>query len=169
MKTYPAPWGRPLVVISSLATVLLAGTTLFLARSDRDMFSLVAWLPLALVGGTALFTIRGYTVTADAVLVRRLFWVTRVPLAGLESARHEPDVMRGSLRTFGNGGLFSFTGYYRNERLGAYRALVTDFQRTVVLRFTDRTLVLSPDTPEEFVREVLEFTDRDRSKIRLDT
>jgi len=62
--------------------------------------------------------------------------------------------MRGSIRTFGNGGLFSFTGFYRNRLLGAYRAFVTDPRQAVVLRFPKRNVVVSPGAPEEFVRDL---------------
>lgn len=62
--------------------------------------------------------------------------------------------MRGSLRICGNGGIFSFSGWFWNKRLGAYRALVTDGAKTVVLRFDKRKWVVSPDAPEEFVREL---------------
>jgi DNA-binding transcriptional regulator of glucitol operon len=111
-------------------------------------------LPLAIIVGSALFTIRGYTVTSDAVLVHRLFWATLLPLAGLQSAQFEPGAMRWSIRTFGNGGLFSFSGFFRNKALGAYRAFVTDPQRTVVLRYSTRTVVVSPEKPEEFAENV---------------
>jgi hypothetical protein len=84
-------------------------------------------------------TVRGYTVTSDTILVQRLFWTTRLPLAGLQSARFEPEAMRWSIRTFGNGGLFSFTGCFRNKLLGAYRAFVTDPRRAVVLRYSGRS------------------------------
>ena len=117
-------------------------------------FTLAAWGPLAIIFGAALFTIRGYTVTADAVLVHRLFWKTRVPLGGLQSVQSEPDAMLGGIRTFGNGGLFSFSGFFWNKTLGAYRAFVTDARRVVVLRFPDRTMVVSPSAPEDFVREL---------------
>ncbi len=62
--------------------------------------------------------------------------------------------MRTCLRTCGNGGMFSFTGWYWSRPLGHFRAFVTDLNRTVVLRFADRTLVVSPEHPEEFVREI---------------
>jgi hypothetical protein len=114
----------------------------------------MALLPLAIVCGGILFTIRGYTVNSDVLIVHRLFWTTRLPLAGLHSAQVEPEAMRWSIRTFGNGGLFAFTGWFRNTTLGAYRAFVTDPHRTVVLQFTGRTVVISPSTPEEFVRDV---------------
>jgi hypothetical protein len=98
--------------------------------------------------------IRSYAITGDEILIRRLFWTTRVPLAGLKSAEHMPRVMSTSLRTFGNGGGFSFTGWFWNKPLGHYRAFVTDLNRTVVLRFEKRTVVVSPAEPQDFVRQL---------------
>lgn len=154
MKNYKAPWSRSLIIISSLATVLLVGITIGTVWSGREALPWPALLPLAIVCGGALFTIRGYTVTSEAILVHRLFWTTRLPLAGLQSAQFEPDSMRSSIRTFGNGGLFSFTGFFYNKALGAYRAFVTDPHRAVVLHFPKRTVVVSPDSPEEFVHDI---------------
>jgi hypothetical protein len=62
--------------------------------------------------------------------------------------------MTKSLRTCGNGGAFSFTGWYWSKSLGFYRAFVTDLNSTVVLRFGKRTVVLSPEDPEDFVSEM---------------
>jgi hypothetical protein len=114
----------------------------------------VALLPLVILFCTALFTIRGYAITSEAILVHRLLWSTALPRLGLESAQAEPDAMRGSLRTFGNGGAFSFTGFYYNKRLGSYRAFVTDPRRAVVLRYATRKVVLSPAAPEDFVSDL---------------
>lgn len=154
MKRYPAPWGKSLVVVSTLATVLCLAITLSLTGLLHGWLRWEALLPLAIVLGSAPFTIRGYTVTPDVLLVHRLFWTTRLSLAGLESAQVEPEAMRGSIRTFGNGGLFSFTGFYYNRLLGAYRAFVTDPRQAVVLRFPKRKVVVSPGAPEEFVRNL---------------
>ncbi|MDH4411212.1 MAG: PH domain-containing protein [Verrucomicrobiales bacterium] len=159
MKHYQAPWGRPLVIVSALATALCLGLTLFeWSTITRPPLGIPAFwlglLPLALVIGCALFTIRGYALTPDTLLIHRLLWSTRVSLAELQSAEYLPGAMRGSIRTCGNGGFFSVTGLYWSRLLGSYRAFVTDLQRTVVLRFPGRTLVLSPESPEEFVRVV---------------
>lgn len=53
--------------------------------------------------------------------------------------------------TFANGGLFAFVGNFHTSDLGAYRAYVTDGMKAVVLKFTDKTIVVSPDEPEEFI------------------
>jgi hypothetical protein len=154
MKTFKAPWSTSLIVISSLATVLCSGIAIGMFWKPGGIPPWLAVLPLALICGASLFTIRGYTVTSDAILVHRLFWTTRLPIADLQSAQFEPSAMESSIRTFGNGGVFSFTGFFRNKRLGGYQAFVTHPHRTVVLHFSNRTVVVSPAAPEEFVQDI---------------
>jgi hypothetical protein len=154
-KHFKAPWCTLLIVVSALATLLCVGITVktqpWAARHGNGW---LAWLPLALVFGCALFTIRGYTITPDAILVHRLFWATRLPRAGLQSARVDPQAIRWSIRACGNGGFISASGFYWNKSLGFYRMFLTDPRRAVVLKFARRTIVVSPDPPEEFVREL---------------
>lgn len=159
MKNYEAPWSKSLIVTSLLVTVLCLGISLgaWWGSVVKHQPAPVRWLtlvPLAIVCGSALFTIRGYTIEPDAILVHRLLWSTSLPRAGLESARVEPDAMRGSIRTFGNGGAFSFCGFFYSKHLGSYRAFVTDLRRTVVLRYATRNIVLSPARPDDFVGEL---------------
>ena len=151
MKHYKAPWSSSLIVISSVVTVICLGVAIQLVVSGG---SWAALLPLVIIFGGLLFTVRGYTVTSDAILVHRLFWSTRLSLSGLESAEVVPNIMRGGLRLFGNGGLFSFTGFFRNRSLGVYRAFVTDQHRTVVLPFPKRPVVVSPSVPEDFLQAI---------------
>jgi hypothetical protein len=151
--THHAPWCRLLIWMSIFATVLCLGSGISLLLFAHSP-AWVSALPSLLAPACALFLVRGYRITPDAILVRRSFWNTRLPRAGLSSAAYEPDAMRGSLRTFGNGGFFSFTGWYWNRRLGAYRAFVTDLKRTVVLRCGQQVLVLSPEDPVKFLRDL---------------
>jgi Bacterial PH domain len=158
-NTFRAPWGLALIAITVLANALLFGAAVLagvdlLKGGHRGLAALV-WLVLGSTWiGCALFTIRGYTVVSDVLLVHRLFWETTFSLAGLESVSFEPCAMRGSLRLWGNGGLFAFWGHYWSRRLGFYRAFVTDLKKTVVLRLPQRTIVISPDWPEQFVYEI---------------
>lgn len=157
MKNYPAPWSTLLKIVSVLATLLLLGLAFFpltAALRAPGLFLGVRIFLLALLPGCALFTVRGYRITPEAILVQRLFWTTRLPRAGLQTAAFVPNAMRGSLRTCGIGGLFSFSGFFWSKTLRAYRAYVTDQSRTVILRYADRTVVVSPGQPENFVREL---------------
>jgi len=157
MSRFRAPWSRTLQVITLLATVLCLGLTIGLlwsGRAEQGLAAWAAWLPFALLLTCALFTVRGYAIGPDAIWIERLFWNTRLPLAGLDSAQADPAAMRGSIRVFGNGGFFSFSGWFRNRRLGAYRAWVTDPRHAVVLRYGTRVRVVSPEPPEEFIRSL---------------
>jgi hypothetical protein len=161
MKHYKAPWSRSLILVSALASSLCLAVSFLpapgLATLHAGQFTvLLRLVPLALIVGCALFTVRGYTLTADSILIHRLLWATRLPRANLQAARFDPEAIRASLRLFGNGGFFSITGYFRNRHLGGYRAFVTDPRRTVVLRYPGRTVVVSPDDPAAFIHELSE-------------
>lgn len=159
--TFKAPWGKTLRWMSAFSVVLLLGIFITIWVVDKSPASRFALLLLpALLIGTALFVIREYTIEPRELLIRRLLWTTRLPLVGLKSAAFQPKVMRGSLRLFGNGGMFSFTGWYRNRALGLYRAFVTDLNQTVILRFEKKTVVISPENPERFAAEIGAFANR---------
>jgi hypothetical protein len=130
----------------------MATAALFFFAEGRLAWNVV-WLVLV-VAGAAPFTIRGYTINENEIGVRRLFWTTRIKRDQLIRAEVMPNAMRGSLRTCGNGGAFSFTGWYWNKALRSYRAFVTHQRNTVVLWFANKTIVMSPDDPERFAEDL---------------
>ncbi len=151
---FEAPWGRALKLMTLFSSIILLGVAgIGLANNPGDdnyWLWVVVVLPVAIWFGGALFMIRGYELSRDKLLVQRLLWKTEVSLLELQSAEVDPDAMNGSIRTFGNGGLFSFTGRFRNKKLGPYRALVNDPKLSVVLKFPNRVIVVTPDRPERF-------------------
>lgn len=161
MKTsYPAaPWSGFLKGVSIVVAALLLGAAALIAftvpaQAAPIWHALGIGLPLAVLLGAAPFVVRGYALHDGELRVRRLLWTTRVPLGALREATIDPQAGDGSLRLFGNGGLFSFSGWFRNAKLGRYRAFVTDWQRAVVLRSATRTVLLSPADPAGFVRDL---------------
>jgi hypothetical protein len=148
--SFRAPWGWSLKVSTAIACAIVAVPTVYQLANGRP----IGWLLLAVLVVPIFYMVRGYTITPTHLEVARLGWTSRWPLDGLRSATVERGIMARSLRTFGNGGLFSITGRFRNARLGAYRAFVTDTERTVVLRFPTATVVISPDDPAAFVRHL---------------
>lgn len=143
-RIFKAPWGRALKLIS--CAVVLICISLAVA-ADGGLAEILPYLLFTAVP----FMVRGYAVEEGVLKIRRPGWQTRIPLAGLQSVEVVPNALRGALRLFGNGGLFSITGLYRTRQLGNFRAFVNDLNRTVVLRFPGRTVVVSPDDPEGFV------------------
>lgn len=153
-KFYRAPWGMMLIVISALTTILCLGIPAieFIKPHNNKDFAL--FLPVLLLAGGALFIIKGYTLTNDTLIIHRLFWDTQLPLAGLKSADQNMNPLRGAIRTWGNGGLYSFTGYYYSKPLGTFRMYATDLKKLVVIYFAKGAAVISPENPEEFVRSI---------------
>lgn len=158
---FPAPWGRALKVISTLATLFLVAAT-GAGWWAEGLPSLGRWslfvAPLGLLAGCLLFVVRGYRPTPSALYVRRLLWETRVPLDGLHTARLEPGAPSKVLRVCGNGGLFSFSGWFWSRSLGRFRLFANDLRQPVVLRFADRAVVVHPARPEAFVERLRQLT-----------
>lgn len=155
---FAAPWGRSVKLATGLVglIVLVMAFVPVAAEATSPGKAWWAWLmPVVLVlifGITSLFAVRGYRITPHEIWVRRLLWWTRFSLRDLTVAEVDPEAMKGALRKAGNGGYLALTGWFWSRRLGHFRALVTDPQRGVVLRFKDQLLVVSPEDPEAFVQ-----------------
>ena len=154
---FKAPWARSLWVITVLSSLLLAalpivGFSITRAHPSDGLRLAILIPPLAILVGAALFTVRGYRLQGEDLLIRRLFWYSAVSLRGLTLARWDPTALRWAWRVCGNGGLFSFSGWYRNRKLGSYRMWVTDPRRAVILVAGGRTFVVSPDAPERLIQ-----------------
>jgi hypothetical protein len=158
--TFAAPWGTAVRATSWLASAFLLGIALLEALVlPRDLLGGWPWavgvgVPLLILAVSALFVVRGYELAPGELRVRRLLWDTVVPLDALVRAWAAPDAMAGSLRLFGNGGLFSLTGLFRNRSLGNFRAFAMDPRRAVVLDMGSRKVVVTPGSPEELLRQL---------------
>ena len=156
-----APWPTGLKITSAVGTVLILGAGIGAYRAIpvptgfTHQFGLaVAMILPALLVGSLLFMVTGYAVEGTELYVRRLLWSTRISLQGLNRIWIEPAVCKGSIRVFGNGGLFSFTGLFYNKRLGRFRLFATDISRSVVLVLPARVVVITPAEPKAFIELV---------------
>jgi hypothetical protein len=156
-----AAWPTALKVVSCIGTILVCGVGVAAYRAippvggfTQQFGTAVACIPPALVLGALLFVVRSYRIDGGHLSIRRMFWNTTIPLLGIHQAVHDPTAIKGSLRIFGNGGLFGMTGLYWNRNLGRFRLFATDPAKAVVLRLHGRIVVISPDEPEEFLREL---------------
>ena len=94
------------------------------------------------------------------LLIHRIGWFTKISLKDFSAAYADPKATAMSIRLFGNGGFFSFTGLYANRRIGRYRAFITDTKRSVVLVFSERKIVVSPEHPEVFIVDITKITEQ---------
>ncbi|MGD1906022.1 MAG: PH domain-containing protein [Leptolyngbyaceae cyanobacterium] len=153
---FKAPWGNTLIAVTSILGLLLVGIVLvgllIGPRTNPIWIGSMVVLPVVILGVTAFLGVWGYRIQGQTLYVQRLGWQSEIALEQLQSVEQVPAAMKGSIKTWGNGGLFGFVGRFRNATLGPYQAYATDLTRTVVLTFPDRKIVLSPEEPEQFVR-----------------
>jgi hypothetical protein len=156
-----APWSRSLKIISALGTILIlaAGVAAYLSVPALPGFTHLFGLAIALVPPiilalSILFTVTGYALEGSDFYVERLFFSTRTSLAGLNWIKFDPTLCQGSMRVWGNGGLYSFTGLYRSKALGRYRLFATDLSQAVVLFRPGHVVVITPAVPEAIIEHM---------------
>ena len=170
----PLAFAAPIGVRVRMVTILVFAITAVMAflpswlhdfDAHRSGFN-VSWLapaialPIILVILT-LAIVREYRVTGDQLEVVRLGRVNRFPLAGLADISANPAAMHRAWKVWGNDGLGAITGRFRSRQLGTFEALLTNPPQAVVLRWPDRTLVISPDRTPYFVETI-----RERANLR---
>lgn len=166
---FAAPTGTRIKVVTWLCFGLVAGFVIFNIALSRHLparsfwpVALAPWSGLLIIGPVWIFSrIKAYRLTSGELRVVRVKRVNRFALAGLESVEHDKQAMKGAWKTIGNDGLGAITGSFRSKRLGKFEGLLTDAAHAVVLRWPDRTLVVSPERPGAFVAEV-----RARARLR---
>jgi hypothetical protein len=152
-----------LKVLSASSVLMLLGLSFGAARVIPANSSahvalmvgtMVSVLPLAIAIGSLLFVVTDYEVDARELRVQRLLWQTRISLTDLQRVSPEPDLLKGSIRVVGNGGMFSFSGLFYRRGLGRYRAFITDWKKSVVLSTGTRIIVISPADPAAFIHTI---------------
>ena len=156
---FAAPWCLAVKIVTTLTLALLLGLALYGAllfppSAPRLARLAVIFLPLAIVLGTLPFVVRSFVLAPGELRVQRLGWQNRFALAEVVSVDINPNALRGSLRLCGSGGLFGFFGWFWNKKLGVYRAYGTDPKLAVIIRLNQRTIVVTPESPERFVAEL---------------
>ncbi len=115
----------------------------------------VAFLP-AILFVTWLFSVTGFTLEGNILLVSRPLWKTKIILPPDCTARAEPEIRKGLLKTMGNGGLFGYTGGFRNKKLGNFKTYATNWSNAVSLtcEANDFCIVVTPEDMEMFIQSV---------------
>lgn len=160
MSQFSAPWSRFLKLTSAGVTVLILGvfwTVAPISTVDESFaFKLFLYLlPIVLLGSSAIFIIRGYEIVGDNIEVIRVIGRAKIPIDTIERVEFNPAATDMSMRMMGNGGLYSFSGFFRNRYLGSYRAYVTNKMNNVVIyRKSGPPIVVSPGEPAEFIESI---------------
>lgn len=101
---------------------------------------------------TYLFSITGYTVDTDFVIVNRPLYNVKIKRSDITDRRVLTDEeMKWTIRSFGVGGLFGYQGKFTNSNIGPMTWYATRRGNYVLLVVGGKKIVLTPDEPQAFI------------------
>jgi len=157
---YHVSLGTSARVITVITALLMIGIPIailiFMPLMVFSMAILALIVPPLILLGCYWYRVTGYQVDANRITINRLASDVDIPLGKVESIDFDPEAMKRSLKSFGNGGVFGFYGKFWNRKYGRYRAYVTDLNKVVVIRAGGTIYMLSPEQPEKFIDKIKE-------------
>lgn len=144
------PWSKTILVISIITFIALFAISAYLFASDPNNYMQVCVAILIVVVLLVTFALTPLRVIVEekGVTVRLMCgrkFVPRDQIVKVVPFKNDA----GTIRLFGSGGLFGFTGIFRNAELGVFSCLATDLKKSyVIYRKDKRPVVISVDDPE---------------------
>jgi hypothetical protein len=123
---------------------------LLVAEGDTTtilIHSVVIFVLLATLVVSYLFSTQNYLIDNNELVIKRPISERRISIADIEEIRlvGEAD-MTGTIRTFGNGGLFGYYGKYYNKTFGSMTLYTTQRANRVFIRTNSGSkIIISPD------------------------
>lgn len=160
---YQAKLDTTAKIITALAILtMVLPSIIILLMGVQDEEPLAFWItfaiPIVVLLGTLPFIIRGYTLRDNQLLIQRIGRVTQIDLTGVQEIYVKDDMSLFQWRVMGSGGFFGYFGWFYNKELGRYLAYITDYKHAVAMKFNDKTIVVSPHDPHDFVDKVNRLT-----------
>ncbi len=149
--------------LDTLCKVMTAGVfVLFIAIGQKNIRAILAangdtttvlihgssfLLLVAIILGSYLFSTQSYTVTDSELIIHRPIKDKVVNIADItEISAVDTADFSGTIRTFGNVGLFGYYGKYHNSKIGNMTWYVTQRENRILVRTQQgEKLILSPD------------------------
>lgn len=144
-------WIKVITAVLALGFITLCAV---IFRDDEDRTAVVFPIAILLLvfGLSYYYSIVKYKVLSDKIIVQRPFDSVSIPTSGLTGRRIEKKDIRQSIRTFGIGGVFAYTGTFWNSKFGSMTWYVTDMDKAVLLTDSrSNKTIVSPDDAEKFI------------------
>jgi len=167
MTDYRAPWSNSVRTTTYLLYAVALSFSLggiwfgvVHVRAGDPQGWIVAAVTLMIWPALLLFPLwapKRYRISDSAVIVHKWIGDELIPFEKITSVEilDSGEVFSGDLRAMGIGGYHGIYGTFTGGALSSFRALVTNYGPLVVLRMKrEYPIVLSPERPNEFVREL---------------
>ena len=138
------------VIILFITIGMISVRSLATAPGDAtDVFALsvVLFFPVATLVVSYLFSTQYYLIRNNEFVIKRLIGEKRISIPDIDEIRLvAKGEMRGTIRTFGSGGLFGYYGKFYNKTLGSMTFYTTRRTNRVYIRTKGgNKIIISPD------------------------
>lgn len=102
-----------------------------------------------------LFKPRYYNLNYEKLIINRTIGNVSIRKSGIKSVEIiDKEKLKGSIRTFGVGGLFGYFGKFYNSTFGAMTWYATKRSNYILIKTTsNKKIIITPNNPEDFVKE----------------
>jgi hypothetical protein len=146
---FSASFDRTTKIISGLVCLILLAVVIVVHNF------VAAVLSLFVLAMCVAYSPRRYVLDGRSILIKRLAGTVRISLDDLrEIRRATPHDFRGCIRLWGSGGLFGYYGIFSTDKLGKSTWYVTNRANSIVLITTAKTVLISPNDADAFLRAV---------------
>ncbi len=113
----------------------------------------VTSLILGIIFLTYLFAPKGYEVTLDGLLIKRLLRSFTIPSKEIVAVNRVEKISSG-IRLWASGGLFGYFGLFWLSGLGRVWVYVTNKNKLVLIKTKDKKYIISPKDPNGFLSKL---------------
>jgi hypothetical protein len=146
-------------VITILFTAILVLQLIFI--QDFGNASSVITVITLLISYLIAFMFRPirYSILDELLVIHRPLLDIKIELNEIENVEMlDSQELKGTIRTFGVGGLWGYWGSFANTRIGAMKWYATRMSNAVLITtVNNKKIVLTPDDPELFVKKLKSF------------
>jgi hypothetical protein len=155
-KTSLGNWTKAITIaVTILFAFIIIKQFSFITNEGRPDPIYTTVLLLAIYFIAIVFRPIYYKITNDKLIIHRLIADVRIDRQNIKSIELiDRQDIGWSLRIFGVGGLFGYSGYFANSKMGSMTWYTTRRDRTVLVVTNDeKKIILSPDDPKKLIAE----------------
>lgn len=158
MKFKAAELDKTAKLATGFIFILLLGflcLTIFgLLNANSDMVKgtgLAFVIILLVIIGTYITSPSSYTIIEGNIVIK-LNSSREIKIPFRETKKIEPIKEERTLKVFGNGGLFGYTGTFRARNTGLHQRWVTDRSKMILIETIHKKYIISPKDPQSFIQ-----------------
>ncbi|MCO4294169.1 PH domain-containing protein [Solitalea sp. MAHUQ-68] len=163
MKSFKASLDLASKIITAISGILFIGIIILILLTGEEFINVDKPTGLLMGSGLLILFIGLYLYHPTEYLVDDSFLIIKRPIGKLKIERRiflkvnlvTKAEMGFTIRTFGNGGLFGYTGWFSNSLFGSMRWYATQRKNFVLIETsTSGKIVVTPDEQMDFAKSI---------------